>query len=113
MSRLIDSEKERTVAGMDDYIRREEAIDAVLDTYFNTPKINLIGKLFYDAILKLQPVDVAQVKHGRWVIPTKIGHRSFDIPHCSVCNDIPCGVNRNTNYCPNCGAKMDGDDNDD
>lgn len=56
-------------------------------------------------------VDVEPVRRGRWVIPTKIGYRSFDIPHCSVCNGIPCGVDGNTNYCPNCGAKMDGGDN--
>ena len=67
-----------------------------------------------DAILMVKSMihsekvaDVAPVRHGRWLIPTKIGHRSFDIPHCSVCNGIPCGVDENTKYCPNCGAKMD------
>lgn len=91
---------------MDDYIRREEAIDAVLDTYFNTPKIDLIGKLFYDAILKLQPADVAQVKHGRW---RSNGIQDSMLSACSVCG-FGCGA-YSFHYCPNCGTKMDGDDN--
>lgn len=37
------------------------------------------------------------VKHGKWVKPTKIAGRSFDIPHCSVCEGVPCGVDENTN----------------
>ena len=53
-------------------------------------------------------VDVTPVVHGRWIKPTKIGYRSFDIPHCSACDGVPCGVDEHTKYCPNCGAKMDG-----
>lgn len=36
-----------------------------------------------------------------------IDGRAFNISHCSVCNEVPCGVDEHTNYCPNCGAKMD------
>ena len=43
---------------------------------------------------------------GEWIIPTKIGGRAFNIPHCSVCKGVPCGVDENTNFCPNCGADM-------
>lgn len=90
---------------MDDYIKREEAIDAVLNVYFNTPKINLIGKLFYNAILELQPADVAQVKHGWW---GSNGVPDSMLNACSVCG-FGCGA-YSFRYCPNCGAKMDGDD---
>ena len=88
---------------MDEYIKREEAVDAVLDAYFNTPKINLIGKLFYNAILELQPADVAPVRHGKWM-PF---HAEFagDIQYCSVCE---IGFAYRTSYCPHCGARMDG-----
>ena len=44
---------------------------------------------------------------GEWIRPTKINGRSFNIPHCSVCDGVPCGVDENTHYCPNCGAKME------
>jgi hypothetical protein len=45
---------------------------------------------------------------GEWISPTTIGGRAFSIPHCSACNGIPCGVDENTKFCPNCGAKMKG-----
>lgn len=53
-----------------------------------------------------EAVDAAEVVHGEWIIPTKIGHRSFNIPHCSACGGVPCGVDENTKFCPNCGADM-------
>lgn len=60
------------------------------------------------AIDSIPAADVAPVVHGRWILPTKLGHRYFDIPHCSACDGVPCGVDENTKYCPNCGARMDG-----
>ena len=54
-------------------------------------------------------VDAVEVVHGRWIqgesVLDKYGGGS--IYHCSECGDwyhnfVP-------NYCPNCGAKMDGD----
>ena len=60
-------------------------------------------------ILREAPtIDIAPVRHGRWVsIPYKLARI------CSVCNrdepykfaDIDADV---YDYCPNCGAKMDG-----
>lgn len=45
------------------------------------------------------------VVHGRWVFGTA-NHREY--MKCSVClkSQTPTGV---FTYCPNCGAKMDGD----
>lgn len=54
---------------------------------------------------KAVAADVIEVVRGEWIRPTKINGRTFDIPHCSVCGDVPCDTK---NYCPNCGAKMDG-----
>lgn len=42
---------------------------------------------------------------GHWITPTVIGGRAFNVPHCSTCKGIPCGVDENTKYCPYCGAK--------
>ena len=45
--------------------------------------------------------DVAQVMHGRWIA----SHDEFCA--CSICKyPVYVGWNQ-TNYCPNCGAKMD------
>lgn len=53
--------------------------------------------------------DVEEVKHGEWVSDTHNPYRKF----CSVCarsrprrNDHEFASS--TNYCPHCGAKMDG-----
>ena len=48
--------------------------------------------------------DVAPVVHGRW-------DDSFDgiTPYCSACGRSHRMMTRTPNYCPNCGAKMDGE----
>ena len=48
---------------MAEYIKREDAIDAVLDVYYNTPDIDLNGEQLEAAILKVQPADI--VPDGR------------------------------------------------
>ena len=51
-------------------------------------------------------VEVAEVKHGRWVHKYGDGHTEPAITggECSLCGF----VSTTTNYCPNCGARMDG-----
>lgn len=46
--------------------------------------------------------DVVEVKHGKW---KKGGNEKT----CSVCKFIYYSNNDDFNYCPNCGAKMDGE----
>ena len=53
-------------------------------------------------------VDVAPVRHGAWIDPEdNDGHTEW---HCSYCGDVVCTIcgYPSANYCPNCGAKMDG-----
>lgn len=62
-------------------------------------------------MLAEEAVDAVPVVHGRWIHD---GHRiegGIDWCHCSECgkSDNFCA---RTNYCPNCGAKMDGGDSD-
>ena len=61
-------------------------------------------------------VDVAQVRHGRWIDAcTDIEpNPMFMYGICSECG-FEQGISKYLNYCPNCGAKMgikDGGDND-
>ena len=88
---------------MAEYIKREYAVDAVVDVYYNTTDIDLSGEKFEAAILKIPAADVAPVRHGRW------GTHS-DRPDsliCSVCNyGFDMWKHDPHNYCPNCGAKM-------
>ena len=46
---------------MTEYIKREDAIDTVLDIYFNTPDINLSCEKFEAAIRKIPAADVVPV----------------------------------------------------
>lgn len=50
--------------------------------------------------------DVASVVHGRWIHDGRRIESGIDWCHCSECgkSDNFCA---RTNYCPNCGAKME------
>ena len=61
--------------------------------------------------LKIMPtVDAVEVVHGRW---EKAEYHGF--LRCSECKDVYIDdtwvADGKWNYCPNCGAKMDGDGN--
>lgn len=56
-------------------------------------------------IAALKPVDAELVKHGKWEICSD-GY----YPYCSNCKNEPQGREM-TLFCPNCGARMDGDEN--
>jgi hypothetical protein len=59
-------------------------------------------------IIMGQPTaDVAEVKHGKWIcLEAEIGYFA-----CSECDHRI--LRAECNYCPNCGAKMDGGVTDD
>ena len=91
---------------MTEYIKREYAVDAVADVYYNTPDINLSCEKFEEAILKIQVADVAPVVHGRWISKNPHGYEwTFVCSNCDYVDGYP--FNDRHNYCPNCGAKMD------
>ena len=86
---------------MTEYIERK----ALRDTLYDADAITMNGVKILN---QFPSADVAPVRHGRWVsVPHKLARV------CSVCNrdepykfaDIDADV---YNYCPNCGAKMDG-----
>ena len=58
-------------------------------------------------------VDAVEVVHGRWLLERTPDGRPYCF-HCSVCDDdFSCiGVDTAYRYCPRCGAKMDGGDED-
>lgn len=77
---------------MAEYIEREAAISAI--------RQDIMGGLNYEGILNRIPsADVQPVRHGRWV---SYGWSTV----CSECGEDYAFAKRN--YCPNCGAKMDG-----
>ena len=83
---------------MDGYINRGEAIEAVKHAWAK-------GIEPSQYIEVIPAADVAPVVHGRWV-PTKAPFMN-ECKDCSVCGYRTVWGHR-YNYCPNCGAKMDG-----
>ena len=53
--------------------------------------------------------DVAPVRHGRWIEQEK--YTFGTMYDCSICDNRILDNGHSWNYCPNCGAKMDGDSN--
>ena len=99
---------------MAEYIEKEYAVDAVLDVYYDTPDIDLSGEKFEAAIRKIQAADVSPVRHGRWVNEQMIvgGFAETWACDCSVCGRTQREPLWKPNYCPNCGAKMDLEEDD-
>ena len=89
---------------MCEYIKREYAVDAVLDVYYDTPDIDLSGEKFEAAIRKIQAADVAPVRHGRWLCVDTDTEQFF------LCNRCKKKEYWESNYCPNCGCRMDLED---
>lgn len=92
---------------MDEYISRHEAIRAVQLSYGNYEATR-------NALYEIPAADVAPVRHGRWITWEEAGN-DIPSPHrheCSVCHDaaqvLVNGVELLSDYCPNCGARMDG-----
>ena len=52
-------------------------------------------------------IDVASAVHGRWIEQEKY---TFGVMYdCSICGNRILDNGHSWNYCPNCGARMDGD----
>lgn len=94
---------------MTDYIDREK----IFSIWRSMPAPASVTSLAA-AISQTPAADVAPVRHGRWLTTDAYPHHLY----CSVCYktyaknakwvnelDLP------TNYCPNCGAKMEGGHN--
>lgn len=72
-----------------------------------------LGKMVAETLVRFvekQPtVDAVEVVHGRWLLEREPDGKPYCF-HCSVCDgDFSyIGITTAYNYCPNCGAKMDG-----
>ena len=87
---------------MAEYIEREAVIRVVNEqSSFTMTRSGLI-----DSISKLPAADVAPVRHGQWepgnpICPICGGNKFKDLDADIWCDWQP-------DFCPNCGAKMDG-----
>ena len=103
---------------MAEYIKREAISEEIRKYYYKNPPNFSYGEGFdrgldraQRAILDAPAADVAPVAHGRWVdaYPDIEPNPMFMYGICSECG-FEQGISKYLNYCPNCGAKMDGGD---
>ena len=62
-------------------------------------------------IIEAPTVDAVEVVHGWWIKHPDDLFPAESMQECSVCHEQEFFTLLNENYCPNCGAKMDGDGN--
>ena len=105
MSRYIDADKLYELIRTNDY--RLATINGSIDYGMFTIGIK-------QAIDEIPTADVAEVRHGKWLTweeqfpdrkPTKKNNLGV------FCNNCHSHADNMTDYCPYCGAKMDGDTN--
>ena len=92
---------------MDDYISRNKALAETWKNPTYTDPLNVLTEI-RDRLRVLPAADVQPVRHGHW-------EDKYGLICCSLCGD-PWAVDESTmaysfNYCPNCGARMDGEQN--
>ena len=69
---------------------------------------NQIGGIDSNVIARFPKEDVVEVRRGEWKVETTHNGCTFDYDCvCSVCGK---SGTPNYNYCPNCGARMDGEE---
>jgi ribosomal protein L37E len=91
-----------------DFGWNKTVLDA-LDTAIEALSADVVARDCYDRLLAENDAlrKERPVRHGRWIDkPYTGGRRPTVIRYCSLCGHN--NNNRKTNYCPNCGAKMDG-----
>lgn len=59
-----------------------------------------------EAIKAVPAADVAPVVHGRWIADGDGYHWTYNCSICAWKDGYP--FNERHNFCPNCGARMDG-----
>ena len=93
------------------YIERESAIKSLLNDY--PEQVGYSREDAADCIRYMDAADVAPVRHGRWIEPSRLyyGAKQYE---CSLCySDIfwkKHSITEKYPHCPNCGATMDLED---
>lgn len=86
---------------MAEYIEREAAIESLPVAWDSA----------INALRNMPSADVAPVVHGRWLGWGKSGTPTYEnYGTCSVCGEDAEIYTEHRNYCPNCGCRMDGCD---
>ena len=106
------------------YVEREKVLEILKLKRINTRSVEVSDNIqeCINRVKHIENADVIEIKHGEWVVNAWNGKRWVIIPYkqgqhtepfCSCCKETAMRGSRSgnyeiSNYCPNCGAKMDG-----
>ena len=98
-----------------EYIEREEVlrkISKMIDDCKKDYKVNALTTLFQviDTVVGCKPADVQEIRHGEWSLAYAVPDHNVKIQYGYQCSECEAVLNSKTNFCGNCGAKMDGKD---
>lgn len=86
---------------MAEYIEREVLLEKMKNWH---EKISLVT-----CVNSIPAADVVPVRRGRWIEQEKY---TFGVMYdCSICGNRILDNEHSWNYCPNCGARMDEEEN--
>ena len=89
------------VAKMDEYISKQ----AFKEKYLFCGWLPEMSKKEFDGF---PAADVVEVRHGRWIV---FDPENPESKECTACGYLFSRIHP-SNYCPNCGARMDGKEDD-
>ena len=88
---------------MAEYIDR----NALIEHIKKDPLFDLVEQYGITGVIESFPAADAQpVKHGQWILDNP----QYLVSHCSECRCFN-SIGYKWKYCPNCGARMDGNKN--
>lgn len=97
---------------MAEYIKREALLDSICHETCGIAFCGATNCAFMAKVCSAPVADVAPVVHARWIHSRyEDCSEQFELVKCSQCNHEAYAMAfyvRGGNYCPNCGAKMDG-----
>ena len=101
---------------MAEYIEREALLEDLQAAVENGGMGGMVASALKRYVKRAPTADVVPVRHGRWIEPLRLyyGAKQYE---CSLCCSDKFwkkhSITEKYPHCPNCGAKMDGgDDND-
>ena len=91
-----------------DVREKQSSEKRLIDYYYLAEKIECPGEplVYWHDIEAAPTVDAVEVVHGRWIEQEK--YTFGTMYDCSICGTRILDNGHSWNYCPNCGAKMDG-----
>ena len=92
-------------------MRLIDADEAIINFGFEWDDISPTRDEFVEFIKKQPTIEAEPVKHGRWIGAPLCGNDNCRCSACGSWNNIHANLHGEImqKYCPNCGAKMDGD----